>query len=525
MRGEKSIFFLVKIGLLTAIAIGIIFGATSHKQTIEWKNDTLWLNFCRRNAQICIWENENGTFHFFLPSFANNNTFFWEDDEFELVVNQATVEKKFTFDTNSTYEVSIISIFSQEPIWEGNVAFHKSNNIPTIMLDMDEANYQILQNEKGQKVSATIRTITKSGNIDYEQDLSWIKLRGNTTRECEKKSYGLKLQQKERFLNIGNAREWVLLANYFDDTKMKNELTLNLASASGIPYVPKTKWADLYINGVYQGNYLVTEKVGAEFDSKNTLPFNASTETGIPYVEGWTKGYDYQYKDINLDVTYLLEKDLPAYYVSEDCGLITPRLNTFTLKTPQLASREQMEFLQDIVQKIDLLMEARDESVWYYLDAASLSQKYILDEMSMNPDANVTSAFFYKKQGDNILFAGPPWDYDMAYRNTGDMQELAKGTILNIREMRGENDSLDWYNALAEMQSGRDTIRKEYEKMRPYYVLLVEEKIDTKKEYIKDSVLMDQIRWEKEETDFDEQVDLLKSFLMQRIQMMDNWYS
>ena len=88
-----------------------------------------------------------------------------------------------------------------------------------------------------------------------------IKGRGNSTWFSNKRPYSLKLSAESDLLGMGQASKWVLLANSQDPTNLNNKLVMDLASRVSSQWAPECQWVDLYLNGQYNGLYLLTEKV------------------------------------------------------------------------------------------------------------------------------------------------------------------------------------------------------------------------------------------------------------------------
>lgn len=89
-----------------------------------------------------------------------------------------------------------------------------------------------------------------------------LRLRGDTSREFPKKSFKLKIDDKGE-LPFGR-KNLNLNAEYLDQTKMRQYLCKRLYHASGQPCYD-TSHIQLYLNGYYQGVYLLVEAVDQEF--------------------------------------------------------------------------------------------------------------------------------------------------------------------------------------------------------------------------------------------------------------------
>ena len=56
-------------------------------------------------------------------------------------------------------------------------------------------------------------------------------------------------------------KDWVLLANYIDPTLLKNSTAFKIASALEMEWISRNTHVDVYLNNIYQGNYLLCEQI------------------------------------------------------------------------------------------------------------------------------------------------------------------------------------------------------------------------------------------------------------------------
>ena len=104
------------------------------------------------------------------------------------------------------------------------------------------------------------------GEPIYDGKLEQIKGRGNSTWQlADKKPYQIKLKKKTDLLESGDVsnknKTWVLLANAFDGSSMRNMISCSLARDIGVKSSVEFRPVDLYYDGEYRGTYLLTEKV------------------------------------------------------------------------------------------------------------------------------------------------------------------------------------------------------------------------------------------------------------------------
>lgn len=274
-------------------------------------------------------------------------------------------------------------------------------NLPVISITLDNGASPALINK--QEYLPAVFTLAGAEGLENMVDVPLsIKGRGNSTWGLEKKPFALKFSEKTNLMGMGKAKKWVLLANYYDKTLLRNALTLTLGKELGIAYTPEWRFVDLYLNGSYQGNYLLTEKV--EIGKERV---NIDDENGGVLFE-----IEQQYR--HDDCTYCHE---------------TPAGVHLTYKEPEekdLGADSMTELMKDNNAFLDALEAAIPrgiEAYSQYLDVDSFVNWYILNEFAKNYDsAFVTSCYCYRDAGGKLCM-GPPWDYDTCYGN----QDVATG--------------------------------------------------------------------------------------------------
>ena len=143
------------------------------------------------------------------------------------------------------------------------------SNLPVAVIDVKaNASGSVWPQKKGEEFTATMRL---SGNAACDQQYDGkvtIKVRGNSTSGQDKKPYKLKLDKKTDLFGLGGGtknKHWVLLANAFDESLMRNKVAYDLSEKFGLVSM-KSEWVDVVMNGQYVGNYLLCQhiRVGEE---------------------------------------------------------------------------------------------------------------------------------------------------------------------------------------------------------------------------------------------------------------------
>lgn len=290
-----------------------------------------------------------------------------------------------------------------------------------------------------------------SGAFSDAMLLEQIKGRGNSSWEASQKLFGkyafnMKLDSKTNLLGMDTAeskgaKSWCLLANNADESMLRNALTFDLANALGLPYTPEYRFVDIYDNGEYMGQYLITEKVdvgssklikGEAFDDINedaVGEVNETTASGTYSYNG--QSYQMQYAKVSADGntssipfdntgTYLLEFEISSRYTAEASWFVTPTGQHIVVKSPEFATKEQVEFIAQKYAELESIAFNDDytlEQLSQKMDIDSFAMVYLIQELSSNLDA-ASSSYYVMYDCSDVspkFVASPVWDYDWAY--------------------------------------------------------------------------------------------------------------
>lgn len=466
-------------------------------------------------------DEQSGVYYFFLPSFVKNTqviTGEWDKPIINWKENEVYDIEIKDEGVNKTYAVS----------------FMKASVISSLFINTESGSMDDIHADKEHEEPGGIMVIASDGSVEYIGDLERISGRGNTSWEYSKKPYSIKLTESQKLCGLQKGKKWNLLPIWREGNKMNTKVMFDIAAAAGLQYTPECTWVDLYLNNEYAGIYLLSESVSVsggrveifDLEDENEL-LNTDLEQMTYFEDEAAKGYKLPNNPKNITGGYLIEKDLEAYYKKEKAGFITDAGTPFTISAPQHASREQVYYVKNYIQSIENLLQNKDENIEKYVDIKSFAAKYLVDEISLNFDANITSMYYYKEKDNDLLYAGPVWDYDSALGecNAG----YAEGWYVDYNNsILNKGSEFDWYSKLYEYDMFKEEVEEQYEMLLPYLKEVIDHTIDIYAESISDSVAMDGIRWKNEETDkpgnytsFDNNVRYLKYFLCARL----NWLS
>ena len=325
----------------------------------------------------------------------------------------------------------------------------QSANINALYITSDDPATQgrdFVDASKSNIATGKLLVVDKDGKTVYDGALTQLKARGNTTfTNAEKKSYQIKLDGKSDLIACGEKiKTWTLLAGSHDATLMRDKMFKDLAKSLGMPYTASTDWVDLYYDGVYRGTYLVSEKNSVNKTGVNITDMekayeacnpgygeNASTAlaenkygqtyqytTGLTEPENITGGYLLELNGTKLDDSYD-----PKY--DEASGFITGKGSAMNVKSPEWCGKDAMAYISEYYQEFEDAVYAQDADGNYtgynaqtgkyyyeYCDLNSLVQAYLIQYLSGNSDAFYSSFFFYKDV-DGLMYAGPVWDMEL----------------------------------------------------------------------------------------------------------------
>ena len=115
---------------------------------------------------------------------------------------------------------------------------------------------------KEEYVNCTV-SLSGADEFDFSSLEAGIRGRGNNSwKHFPKKPYRIKFDEKVSLLGETKNKSWVLLAMYSDFSLTKDRLAFSMADALETDaFVPSYHYVELYLNGSYNGIYLLTDQV------------------------------------------------------------------------------------------------------------------------------------------------------------------------------------------------------------------------------------------------------------------------
>lgn len=263
--------------------------------------------------------------------------------------------------------------------------------VPQIRVTTDDGNGVSLLKSDGY-VGANISITDTDGSV--LSDACTIKVRGNTTAidSIPKKAYAFKFSKKKDVLGMGKGKKWVLLANCYDPSLLRNYAAIDLARELGLDYTSEQKFVELWLDGSYRGCYALYEQIQ---QGKDRVDIDIESNGG-------KKDFLVEYEDTPVD---------------EDTRYFTVEGMRFAVKEPDDTTDEQLEYVSETMTDIVSVLKTGDkEQIESVLDIPSFTKYYLLNEYMKTMDFGNTSVYYYYKDGK--LYAGPAWDFDKSSGST-----------------------------------------------------------------------------------------------------------
>ncbi|MBR5533442.1 MAG: CotH kinase family protein [Ruminiclostridium sp.] len=471
-----------------ALSLGMtITGASAAGNGLE---DLTWQASPDHETAVSI-QQKNGNHYLFLPSSADLTALSLTFSGDPLVVSGSAS----SIQVSSGQPFDLTALFAKPPAdgrWSATLSQGRNRLSVTVMVSANIGSVYLTsadpvkdrewveQNKDKNKAKGEILYLRADGSTVYAGDLKQIKGRGNSTWSYPKKPYQIKLDEKFDLLEAGESPEstWILLANYCDPTLLHNTITFDLAQAMDMTYTHNSKPVDLYYDGEYRGSYLLCEKTEVGEGRVAVEDLEGNIEDVNPQVEDMddlsvaygtnASGNRYQYvtglaSPEDLSGGYLLELDHADRAKAEKSWFTTDTGCYVVVKSPEYAPKETIEYISEFYQAFETAVvnggthPVTGKDYTEYVDLDSLAQCYLMFELTQNIDAFKTSTYFYKPAGEDKLYAGPLWDFDLAYGS------YLYDYKLDTTETTARQTKMSWY--LWTIPSFRDAVKEQYQEM------------------------------------------------------------
>ena len=267
------------------------------------------------------------------------------------------------------------------------------------------------------KISGSLQIFQEE--LLIEEHLIGIEIRGSSSQMFDKKSYGFETwDEMGEDLNASlggfpEEEDWILYGPYSDKSLVRNVLIYELSNNMG-QYASKTKFYELEINGVFQGIYVLMEKIKRD---RNRVDISKNK------VEDITGGYIIKIDKPTGDGDWYDENIAFASQYNTTGLLVDTGNINFLYEYPKAddVSNEQKKYIQDYIHLFETALisenfKSIENGYRQFIDLNSFIDFFILNEFSKNPDGFRLSTYLHKEKGGKLKM-GPIWDFNLAFGN------------------------------------------------------------------------------------------------------------
>jgi hypothetical protein len=295
-----------------------------------------------------------------------------------------------------------------------------SSNLPIIVINTNgqeipddpkiTADMGIVYNGEGVRNKVTDPFNHYNGKIGIE-------VRGQSSQMFPMKSYSIELWDNagasldKSLFGLPKESDWVLYAPYTDKTLMRNFLAYTFSREMG-HWAANCRYVEVVVNGDYKGIYVFMEKIKR---GSGRVPVSKIATTDVSG-DAVTGGY-----------IFSIDKEADGWYSAVYPPYGTSGQNIrYSYIYPKLTSivTAQQNYLKSYVDSFEAALKGdqfQDKITGWrkFADEASFIDYSIVNELSRNVDGYRLSAYFNKDRQSKggKIFAGPAWDYDLAFRN------------------------------------------------------------------------------------------------------------
>ncbi len=296
-------------------------------------------------------------------------------------------------------------------------------------------------------------SVSMKGSYEDEDGVG-IRLRGNSTKLLKKQPFRIKFDKKKSVLGLEKNKSWVLLADYLDNSYIKNFTAFSLAKEfDNLDFTPTPNHVALIMNNQFKGLYLLCEQID---EKEGRAGVEKTIVTASEYA---VLAPEDKEEAINIDVAndfpFLVEMDRNAH-LEGTTGIDNFYVNDFypvEIKYPESDERcrtatqdKVYDYINEYVsavfeslktgQTVDVSFRSQPVGFSDLVDVDSLIDYYLINEIMHNSDNAWGSIYLHKKVGEKLKF-GPVWDFDWSMSsvfdggyNLSDIESAKKLTLM-----------------------------------------------------------------------------------------------
>jgi hypothetical protein len=217
--------------------------------------------------------------------------------------------------------------------------------------------------------------------------------------------------QDKSLFGLPKESDWVLYAPYTDKTLMRNFLAYTMSREMG-HWSANCRYVEVVVDGDYKGVYVFMEKIKRGSGRVNISKMSTSDINGDEVTGGYI---------------FSLDKQADGWFSSYVApGSTNGSKRQFSYVYPKIENivQQQQDYIKSYVDSFENALAGPQfqdplTGVRKFADIPSFIDFFIVNEISRNVDGYRLSSYFNKARNSKNakIFAGPVWDYDLAFRN------------------------------------------------------------------------------------------------------------
>ncbi len=487
---------IIRLALLTGLAVFLISLAVSAYAAANTPSIRFSWTVEGSEVFVKVYEKKDKSLYLFLPgSLKGQEPVIRFDGDEEITWGEETYRNGDVFHAQQ-YLGQTVEVKTSHGRLTQKIKVLQGSEIPALFFSIDTGDLRRITNQFNRvnkdkrdiREKADLVMVAGNGSLNAAESVTSFKTHGNSTYFGVKKPYQFKMEHKVALAGMEKNKKWMLLANWFDISLVRNQLTFDLCREIGMTATPDCRQVDLYINSAYYGTYLLAEKIQLKKGRLEITDLEEMLEelNGKDAYESakWKKGrgsgiaqslrwFDVAEEPEDVTGGYLLEIEKALHYklMENVAGFITTHSMRIVIKEPSHAGRREVEYIASLVNDFHDAVFRKDgissKTGRYYtdfIDVKSFALKVAVEEFTENYDVRAASHFMYKDRDsvDPHLYAGPGWDYDLTYGNKDDgMHNPLKEDYVYLRS--SEDGYL--YHSLLNHADFKAEIRKYFEEI------------------------------------------------------------
>jgi len=417
------------------------------------------------------------------------------------------------FDVNAAMLGSRFNRTTQlrQPTPEEAERYPQLTNLPTLYITFEYLT-SIRSLTRGHHFLPGSYTLVKGDEGGFFNEPLNIKRRGAWSYSHAKRPYTVDLMTDTSWGGLPAASRWILIANWSDKSLMRNHVTFQLLRRVTDDWSPNSFFADVFINGRYEGTYLITDSIEIH---ENRLNLDIATEAVF-----------------EINAIFRCKSD----YNCRDCIPLIDGRHHIIYKRPggvlcAQARQRNLALFREFFAGMQTSLSLGYEAYSQFIDVPSFVNWYIVHELTKNFDSAFTaSVYAFMKNG--RLHMGPGWDYDTIFGN----QEIGPPTNKLNPEGFWINSS-PWFRRLMNDATFERLVQERWTELRQEGVFceFFSELVDETAAHIAESAALNfevwpcaisfHMRGPNRSHSHEAEIDYIRNWVARRVEWLDTqWY-